>query len=42
MYKIVKITEGESDVYVVINNITKREVARYNTYQEAVLDITAR
>lgn len=42
MYKIVTITEDGSEVYVVINNITKREVARYNTYQEAVLDITAR
>jgi hypothetical protein len=42
MYKIVKLTENDVPVYVVINNITKREVARYNTYQEAVLDITAR
>ena len=42
MYKIITITEDNVKYYVVINNITKREVARYNTYQEAVLDITAR
>jgi hypothetical protein len=42
MYKIVTITEDGVEIYVVINNINKREVARYNTYQEAVLDVTSR
>ena len=42
MYKIITITEDGVQYYVVFNNITKLEVARYETYDEASKDVLAR
>jgi hypothetical protein len=42
MYKIIKISENDIPIFIVMNSLTKREVARYNTYQEAVLDMMSR
>ncbi len=35
MYKIISIVDGESIIFVVFNNISKKEVARYDNYEAA-------
>jgi len=42
MYKIITITESDIQYFVVFNVITKLEVARYETYDEAFKDVLAR
>lgn len=42
MYRIISIVDGESTIFVVFNNISKKEVARYSTYEEAFQYILAR
>lgn len=42
MYKIVSIVDGESTIFVVFNKISKKELARYSTYEEAFQDIIGR
>ena len=43
MYRIVQytISEGET-VYIVYDNVKGKELARYNTYYEAFLDVKGR
>lgn len=42
MYKIVTITEDDVQYFIVFNVVTKLEVSRYDTYEEAFKDILAR
>jgi hypothetical protein len=42
MYKIVTITEDNVQYYVVLNVVTKLEVSRYDTYEEAFKDVLSR
>lgn len=35
MYKIITLVEEESTIFVVFNNISKKEVARYDNYEAA-------
>ena len=42
MYKIITLVEEESTIFVVFNNISKKEVARYSTYEEAFQHILSR
>ena len=42
MYKIISLVEGESTIFVVFNNISKKEVVRYSTYEEAFQYILGR
>lgn len=42
MYQIISIVEGESTVFVVFNKISKKELSRYSSYQEAFQDILGR
>ena len=35
MYKIISLVDGESTIFVVFNNISKKEVARYDNYKDA-------
>ena len=42
MYQIISIVEGESTIFVIFNKISKKELARYSTYEEAFQDILGR
>lgn len=42
MYKIISIVENESTIFIVLNKISKKEVARYSTYEEAFQYVLAR
>lgn len=42
MYKILSLVDGESIIFVVFNNITKKEVARYDNYESAFQYILGR
>jgi hypothetical protein len=43
MYRIVQFTTADSEtVFIVYDNVKGKELARYNTYHEAFLDVKGR
>ena len=42
MYQIISIVEKENIFFVVFNKISKKELARYSSYEEAFQDILGR
>jgi hypothetical protein len=42
MYKIIKAIIDETEQFIVYNKLTRSEVARYSTYDEAFKDLLSR
>jgi len=42
MYKIISVVDGDTTIFMVFNKLTKKEIARYFTYEEALQDLLSR